>query len=64
VSWLASDLVLSLAVGSQFIQLGSCSVIGDSQQGCEAMNTEVEGSTVLEAITRQRLVKTQQTQKT
>jgi hypothetical protein len=40
------------------VQLGSCSEIGDSQRGREAVNTEVEGSTALEAVTRQRLVKT------
>jgi hypothetical protein len=28
------------------------------------MNTEVEGSMMLEAVTRQRLVKTQQTERT
>jgi hypothetical protein len=40
----------SSAVGSQ---LGSCSEIDDSQRGREAVNTEVEGSTALEAVTRQ-----------
>jgi hypothetical protein len=30
----------------------------------EDVNTEVEGSTALEAVTRQRQVKTQQTEKT
>jgi hypothetical protein len=49
----------SSAVGSQLIQPGSCSEIGDSQRGREAVNTEVEGSTVLEAVIRQRLVKIQ-----
>jgi hypothetical protein len=63
-SELVSDLVMSSAVGSQSVQLGSCSEIGESQRGREAVNTEVEGSTVLEAVTRQRLVKTQQTDKT
>jgi hypothetical protein len=52
-----------LAVGSQLDQLRSCSEIGDSQKGHEAVNREVEGSTALEAVTRQQLVKTQQTEK-
>jgi hypothetical protein len=43
-------LIENLAVGNQ---QRSCSEIGDSQQGLEAVNIEVEGSTVLEAITRQ-----------
>jgi hypothetical protein len=37
--------------------------MGNSQPEHEAMNTEVEGSVTLEAITRQ-LVKTQQPEKT
>jgi hypothetical protein len=45
------------------VQLGSCSEIGDSQRGREAVNTEVEESTALEAVTRQRLVRAQQTEK-
>jgi hypothetical protein len=49
---------VSSAVGSQLNQLRSYSEIGDSQQGCEAVNMEVEGSTALEAVARQRLVKT------
>jgi hypothetical protein len=55
--------VLSSAVGSKLVQPGSCSEIGDSQRGREAVNTEVEGSAALEAVTRQLLVKTQQTEK-
>jgi hypothetical protein len=55
---------VSSAVGSQLVQLGSCSEIGDSKRGREAMNMEVEGSAALEDVTRQRLVKTQQTEKT
>jgi hypothetical protein len=43
----------SSAVGSQFGELWSCSEIGDSQRGSEAVNTE---ATALEAVTR-RLVK-------
>jgi hypothetical protein len=39
------------------------SEIGDSQRGREDMNKKVEGSTALEAVTRQLLVKTQQTEK-
>jgi hypothetical protein len=42
----------------------SCSKLGDSQRGREAMNTEVERSTTLEAVSRQRQVKTQQMEKT
>jgi hypothetical protein len=61
VSWLASDLVESSVVGRELIRLENCRV---SQRGLEAVNTEVEGSTVLETVTRQRLVKTQQTEKT
>jgi hypothetical protein len=56
VSWLVSDLAESSALGSQLVHLANCS---DSQRGLEAVNTEAEGSTTLEAITRQRLVKTQ-----
>lgn len=52
-----------MAVGNRLIQLRSFSEIGDRQQGHEAMNTEVEACTALEAVTRQRLVKTQQTKK-
>jgi hypothetical protein len=51
-----SDLVESSAIGGQLVQLESCS---DSQRELEAVNKEVEGSTALEAVTRQRLVKTQ-----
>jgi hypothetical protein len=58
-----SDLFESWAVGSQLVQLGSCSEIGDSQRGCEAVNTEVEVSTSLGVITRQRLAKPQETEK-
>jgi hypothetical protein len=35
-----------------------------ASEDLEAVNTEVEGSTVLKAVTRQRLVKTEQTEKT
>jgi hypothetical protein len=56
--------VKSSDAGSQLVHLGSCSEIGDSQRGREAVNTEVEGDKALEAVTRQRLVKTQQTEKT
>jgi hypothetical protein len=45
--------VLSSAVGSQLVQFGSCSEVGDSQRGREAVNTKVYGSTGLEAVTRQ-----------
>jgi hypothetical protein len=44
-------------------RLGSISEIGDSQRGHKTVNTEVERSAALEAITRQRLVKIQQTEK-
>jgi hypothetical protein len=56
-----SDLVESSAVGSQLVQLRSCS---DSQRGLEAVNTEVDGSAALEAVIRQRLAKTQQCEET
>jgi hypothetical protein len=56
--------VVSSADESKLAQLGSCTETGDSQRGREAVNTEVEGSTALGAVTRQRLVKTQQTEKT
>jgi hypothetical protein len=59
-----SICVVSSAVGSHLVQLGNCNATGDSQRGPEAVNTEIEGYTVLEAITRQRLVKTQLTEKT
>jgi hypothetical protein len=59
-----SDIVESSAVGSQLVQLENCSEIGDSQREREAVNTEVEKSTTQEAVTRQRLVKIQQTEKT
>jgi hypothetical protein len=62
-SELVSDLVLSVAVGSQLVQLGSCNGIGDRQRGHKAVNTEFEESMALKAITRQRLVKIQQTEK-
>jgi hypothetical protein len=54
----------SSEVGSQLVQLGTYSEIGDSQRGSEAVNTEVEGSTALKAVARQRLVKTQQSENT
>jgi hypothetical protein len=50
-SGVESTLVESSAVGSQLVQLGSCS------EG-EAVNKEVEGTMALEAATRQRLLKT------
>jgi hypothetical protein len=56
-------VLLSSAVVSQSAQPGRCSEIVDNQRRCEAVNTEFEGSTALEAITR-RLVKTQQSEKT
>jgi hypothetical protein len=56
--------VVSSAAGSQLVQLISCSKIGDSQQGREVVNMEVEGPTALKAVTRQRLVKTKQTENT
>jgi hypothetical protein len=56
------ELVENSVFGSQLVQLGSSSETGDSQQGREAVNTKVEGSTALEAVTG--LVKTQQTEKT
>jgi hypothetical protein len=46
------------------VQLGICSEIDDNQRRREAVNTEVVGFTALEAVTRQRLMKTQQTEKT
>jgi hypothetical protein len=49
---------MSAAIGSQLVKLVNCSEVGDSQLRCEAVNTEVEGSTTLEAVTRQRIVKT------
>jgi hypothetical protein len=55
--------VESSAIGSQLVQLGSCGEIGDSQRGHEAVNTEVEGTTALEAVTRQP-VNTQQAKET
>jgi hypothetical protein len=61
MSRLVSGLFESSAFGSQLAQLRSCS---DSQQGLEAVNTEVKVSTALEAIIRRRVVKTQQTEKT
>jgi hypothetical protein len=58
---LVGDLVESRAAGSQLVQLGS---YGDSQRGLESANAEVAGSTKLETVTRQRLLKPQQTEKT
>jgi hypothetical protein len=52
-----------VAVGSQLVQIGSCSEIGDSQRRREVVITEVEGSKALEAVSRQPLI-TQQTEKT
>jgi hypothetical protein len=54
---------VSSEAGSRLVQLGSCNATADSQRGREAVNTEFEGSTALEAVTRPRLVKTQQTEK-
>jgi hypothetical protein len=54
---------LSSAVGSQLVQLGSCSEIGGSQRELEVVNAEVEGPKTFEAFIRQQLVKTQQTEK-
>lgn len=39
--------------------LESCSQLGCSQTGREAIDSECEGFTVLEAVTRQRLVETE-----
>jgi hypothetical protein len=60
-----SGVEMSWQFGSwnQFVRLGSCSEIGDSQRGREAVNAEVEESTALEAVTIHP-VKTQQTEKT
>jgi hypothetical protein len=58
--WELSSRVESSTVGSQ---LGSCSEIGDGQRGREAVDMEAEGYMALEAVTRQRLVKKQQTEK-
>jgi hypothetical protein len=41
--------VVSYALGSQIVQLGSCSEIGDSLRGSEAVNTEFEGPKMLKA---------------
>jgi hypothetical protein len=46
------------------VQLGSCSELGDSQQGHKGINKEFEVSTALEAVTTKRLVKTEQTGET
>jgi hypothetical protein len=43
--------------------LGSCCKGGDSQPEREAVNIKYEGSMALEAITRQLLLKTQETGK-
>jgi hypothetical protein len=51
VSEVESSWIESSAVGSQLVQLWSCTETGDNQEGHEAVNTEVEGSTALEAIT-------------
>jgi hypothetical protein len=45
------------------VQLWSCSRIGDNERRREAVNKGVDGSTPLEAVTRQKLVKAQQTEK-
>jgi hypothetical protein len=45
------------AAGNQLLQLGSCSEIGGRQSG-QAVSTEVANPTVVEPVTRQRLVKT------
>jgi hypothetical protein len=44
---LVNKLVFISAVGSQLVQLWSCSEIGDSQLRREAVNTEVEVRTAL-----------------
>jgi hypothetical protein len=51
-------------VRSQLVQLGQCSEIGDRRRGPEAVSKEFVGSTVLEIVTRQRLVNIQHTEKT
>jgi hypothetical protein len=63
VSGMSSSLVVSSAIGSQLVQMGSCSEICDSQRRREAANKEVKESTALEAVTRQQM-KTQQAEKT
>jgi hypothetical protein len=55
-----SGLAEISAVGNHLVQLGS---YRDSQRGLDAKNTEVEASTALEAVTRQQVLKTQQTEK-
>jgi hypothetical protein len=57
---LCSGVELS-AVGSQLVQLGICSEIGDRQRGHEDVNTKAEEATALEAVTRRQPVKIQQT---
>jgi hypothetical protein len=57
LSWIEGS-----AGGSQLVQFGSWSEMGNSQWGREAVDMEVEGSAALETITRQ-LVNTQQTEK-
>jgi hypothetical protein len=64
VPWLHKELIARCEFDSwKPVQLRSCSEIGDSQRRREAVNTDVERSTALEAVTR-RLVKTQQTENT
>jgi hypothetical protein len=58
------QLPLEVSLETAVKRIGDRSEIGDSQRGREAVNTEVEGPTALEAVTRQRLAKTQQTEKT
>jgi hypothetical protein len=48
----------SSAVRSKLIQLRRRSEIDDSQRGLEVVNTILDGSTSLGAVTRQLLVKT------
>jgi hypothetical protein len=61
VGWLVSNSVETSTAGNQLVQLGSCSEKGNSQRRREAVNTKVMGSEALEAVTRQRLVKTRKT---
>jgi hypothetical protein len=56
-----SCVVSDFTVGSQLVQLGRCSELGDSQRRREGINIDIEGSTELEAITR-RLLKTRLTE--
>jgi hypothetical protein len=45
--------VVSSAVGSPLVQLGSCREVGDSQRGQQSLVTEAEDGTQLEAAIKQ-----------